>query len=50
VTAMREHIAATLAVSGDAVSIKATTSEGLDAIGRAEGLAAEAVVLLHDGA
>lgn len=50
VPAMREHIAAVLEVPVDAVSIKATTTEGLGGIGRREGLAAEAVVLLHDGA
>lgn len=50
VAAMRAHIAAVLELAEDAVSVKATTTEGLGGIGRREGLAAEAVVLLHDGA
>ncbi len=44
--AMRENIAAVLAVSGDLVSVKATTTEGLGICGREEGIAAQAVVML----
>ena len=43
---MREQLASVLEVSVDAVSIKAKTNEGLDAIGRGEAMAAHAVVLL----
>jgi 2-C-methyl-D-erythritol 2,4-cyclodiphosphate synthase len=46
VLAMREQLAAGLGIDADAVSVKATTNEGLDAIGRMEGLSAHAVVLL----
>ena len=42
--AMRERLAALLDVPLDAVSVKATTSEGLGFTGRQEGLAAQAVV------
>jgi 2-C-methyl-D-erythritol 2,4-cyclodiphosphate synthase len=45
--AMRQHIAADLAVDLDRVNIKATTSEGLGFIGRREGLACQAIVLLE---
>jgi len=43
---MRANIAADLEATPDRVNIKATTSEGLGALGRGEGLAAHAVVLL----
>lgn len=44
---IRSRIATTLGVHGDAVGLKATTQEGLGAIGRGEGIAAMAVVLLR---
>ncbi len=44
--AMREKIASLLGVDADAVSVKAKTNEGMGALGRAEGLAALATVLL----
>jgi len=43
---IRANIANDLETSPDRVSVKATTCEGLGAIGRAEGLACHAVVLL----
>lgn len=46
IQAMREQLAAVLEVSVDAVSVKAKTNEGLDAIGRGEAMAAHAVVLI----
>lgn len=45
--AMREQLAAGLGVDVGCVNVKATTNEGMDAIGRKEGLAAHAVVLLQ---
>jgi 2-C-methyl-D-erythritol 2,4-cyclodiphosphate synthase len=43
---MRANIAADLETTPDRINIKATTSEGLGALGRREGLAAQAIVLL----
>lgn len=47
VEAMCANVAATLGVSANAVNIKATTHEGLGGLGRGEGMAAHAVVLLE---
>ncbi len=49
VDAMRARLAATLGVAVTAVSVKATTPDGLGALGRAEGLLAQAVVRLLPG-
>lgn len=46
---MRSNIAADLDTTPDCLNIKATTGEGLGALGRGEGLAAHAVVLLARG-
>jgi 2-C-methyl-D-erythritol 2,4-cyclodiphosphate synthase len=44
--AMRRQIAQLLEIDAQRVNIKATTTEGLGFLGRAEGIAAQAVVLL----
>jgi 2-C-methyl-D-erythritol 2,4-cyclodiphosphate synthase len=46
VTRMRENIAADLGLAVERVNVKAKTAERLGALGRGEGIAAEAIVLL----
>jgi 2-C-methyl-D-erythritol 2,4-cyclodiphosphate synthase len=46
---MRANVAELLGVGLDAANVKATRGEGLGVIGRAEGIAAQAVVLLEKG-
>ena len=45
--AICEHIASLLGVAVDRVNVKATTTEKLGFIGRSEGLAAQAIVLIE---
>jgi 2-C-methyl-D-erythritol 4-phosphate cytidylyltransferase/2-C-methyl-D-erythritol 2,4-cyclodiphosphate synthase len=47
IDAMRERIAAALGATPGQIGVKATTAEGLDAVGRGEGIAAHAIVLLE---
>jgi 2-C-methyl-D-erythritol 2,4-cyclodiphosphate synthase len=46
---MRQNIASDLGVPIDRISVKATTTEELGALGRGEGLACQAIVLLAHG-
>lgn len=45
---MRVNVARALNVDADRVSVKAKTGEGLDAVGRGEAVAAQAIVLLSN--
>jgi 2-C-methyl-D-erythritol 2,4-cyclodiphosphate synthase len=45
--AIRTRLAALLGLAVEAVSVKARTNEGLDAVGKGQGIAAQAVVLLR---
>ena len=47
---MRTAIAALLGIAPERVNIKATTTEGLGFLGRAEGIASQAIVLLAESA
>lgn len=49
VEAMTAVLAEALGLPADAVNVKATTHEGVGGLGRAEGLAAHAVVLVEGG-
>jgi 2-C-methyl-D-erythritol 2,4-cyclodiphosphate synthase len=44
---MRQNIARILDLQIDQINIKAVTTEGLGALGREEGIAAQAIVLVH---
>jgi 2-C-methyl-D-erythritol 2,4-cyclodiphosphate synthase len=47
--AIRRRLAQLLGIAAERVNIKATTTEGLGFLGRGEGIAAQAVVLLVEG-
>jgi 2-C-methyl-D-erythritol 2,4-cyclodiphosphate synthase len=44
--AMRAHLAAALGVAESQINLKAKTNEGLDAVGRGEAIAAQAIALI----
>jgi 2-C-methyl-D-erythritol 2,4-cyclodiphosphate synthase len=46
--AMRQALAASLGVEVSAINLKAKTNEGVDAVGRGEAIAVQAVVMLED--
>jgi 2-C-methyl-D-erythritol 2,4-cyclodiphosphate synthase len=45
---MRQRIAEVLGIAGEQINVKATTTEQLGFIGRREGIAAQAVALIHE--
>jgi 2-C-methyl-D-erythritol 2,4-cyclodiphosphate synthase len=45
--AMREALAKSMGISASAINLKAKTNEGVDAIGRGEAIAAQAIVTLE---
>jgi 2-C-methyl-D-erythritol 2,4-cyclodiphosphate synthase len=49
IKAMRDRLATAMSLPIDCVSVKATTNEGIDAIGQKEAIAVHAVVLLVKG-
>jgi 2-C-methyl-D-erythritol 2,4-cyclodiphosphate synthase len=48
IVGMREHLAEDLDADLDRINVKATTTEGLGFVGREEGIAVHAVVLLQE--
>ena len=46
IPAMRDRLAEILQIERDRISVKAKTNEGLDAVGRGEAIAAQAVVMI----
>ncbi|MCJ7508180.1 MAG: 2-C-methyl-D-erythritol 2,4-cyclodiphosphate synthase [candidate division Zixibacteria bacterium] len=46
---MRQNIAESLDINKDRISIKATTTEGMGFVGRKQGMAAYAIVLINQG-
>ena len=48
ISSMRVNVARTLKMDVECVSVKAKTGEGLDAVGRGEAVAAQAIVLLSN--
>ena len=47
IPSMKEKLAAAMQVSSQFIGIKATTNEGMGFVGRGEGIAAQAVVLME---